>query len=189
MWSTFLTTLRTNLREKSSLFWLFCFPILLSTMFLGMFGNLGATYEITTMRFAVVANGDYCKAEGAQQLIAAMQRTPVTPQGCGTASTAMDVDSGGTDLHDLLDLTAVDTSDDASRLINDDHDVRGFLTVDDDGLLHMTISRATVSNANDAMGSPGLSISLSILNGAIGMFNRQALTMAALDSDTIFSGG
>lgn len=29
MWSTFLTTLRINLREKSSLFWLFCFPILL----------------------------------------------------------------------------------------------------------------------------------------------------------------
>ncbi len=52
MWSTFLTTLRINLREKSSLFWLFCFPILLSTMFLGMFGNLGATYEVTTMRFA-----------------------------------------------------------------------------------------------------------------------------------------
>lgn len=56
MWSTFLTTLRTNLREKSSLFWLFCFPILLSTMFLGMFGNLDAGYEITTMRFAVVAD-------------------------------------------------------------------------------------------------------------------------------------
>ena len=129
MWSTFLTTLRTNLREKSSLFWLFCFPILLSTMFLGMFGNLGATYEITTMRFAVVANGDYCKAEGAQQLIAAMQRTPVTPQGCGTASTAMDVDSGGTDLHDLLDVTAVDSTAEATDLINTDTDVRGFLMV------------------------------------------------------------
>lgn len=63
MWSTFLTTLRINLREKSSLFWLFCFPILLSTMFLGMFGNLGATYEVTTMRFAMVANGDYCKSK------------------------------------------------------------------------------------------------------------------------------
>ena len=180
MWSTFLTTLRTNLREKSSLFWLFCFPILLSTMFLSMFGNLGATYAITTMRFAVVADAAYCKAEGAQQLIAAMQRTPIAPQTCGATPTAMDVDSDGTDLRDLLDLTAVDTSDDASRLINDDHDVRGFLTVDDDGLLHMTISRATVSNANDAMGSPGLSISLSILNGAIGMFNRQALTVAQI---------
>ncbi|WP_237743069.1 ABC transporter permease [Bifidobacterium choerinum] len=56
MGATFLTTLRINLREKSSLFWLFCFPILLSTMFLGMFGNLEATYEITTMRFAVVAD-------------------------------------------------------------------------------------------------------------------------------------
>ena len=156
MWSTFLTTLRTNLREKSSLFWLFCFPILLSTMFLGMFGNLGATYEITTMRFAVVANGDYCKAEGAQQLIAAMQRTPVTPQGCGTASTAMDVDSGGTDLHDLLDVTAVDSTAEATDLINTDTDVRGFLMVDGDGLLHMTISRATVSSVNNTMSTPGL---------------------------------
>lgn len=180
MWSTFLTTLRINLREKSSLFWLFCFPILLSTMFLGMFGNLGATYEITTMRFAVVANDDYCKAEGAQQLIAAMQRTPVAPQACGTAPATMDVDAGDTDLRDLLDVTAVDTVGDASDLINDDHDVRGFLTVDGDGMVHMTISRATVSNANDAMGSPGLPISLSILNGAIGMFNRQTLTAAQI---------
>lgn len=180
MWSTFLATLRINLREKSSLFWLFCFPILLSTMFLGMFGNLGATYEITTMRFAVVANDDYCKAEGAQQLIAAMQRTPVAPQACGTAPATMDVDAGDTDLRDLLDVTAVDTVGDASDLINDDHDVRGFLTVDGDGMVHMTISRATVSNANDAMGSPGLPISLSILNGAIGMFNRQTLTVAQI---------
>ena len=180
MWSTFLTTLRINLREKSSLFWLFCFPILHSTMFLGMFGNLGATYEITTMRFAVVANDDYCKAEGAQQLIAAMQRTPVAPQACGTAPATMDVDAGDTDLRDLLDVTAVDTVGDASDLINDDHDVRGFLTVDGDGMVHMTISRATVSNANDAMGSPGLPISLSILNGAIGMFNRQTLTVAQI---------
>ena len=92
----------------------------------------------------------------------------------------MDVDAGDTDLRDLLDVTAVDTVGDASDLINDDHDVRGFLTVDGDGMVHMTISRATVSNANDAMGSPGLPISLSILNGAIGMFNRQTLTVAQI---------
>ena len=30
MWSTFLNTMRVNLREKSSVFWLFCFPIILS---------------------------------------------------------------------------------------------------------------------------------------------------------------
>ncbi len=47
MWNTVLTTLRINLREKSSLFWLFSFPILLSTIILGMFGNLSATYEVT----------------------------------------------------------------------------------------------------------------------------------------------
>ncbi|MDE5641665.1 MAG: ABC transporter permease, partial [Bifidobacterium castoris] len=77
MWSTFLTTLRINLREKSSLFWLFCFPILLSTMFLGMFGNLAATYEVTTMRFAVVTDDAYCRADGARRLLDAMQRTPL----------------------------------------------------------------------------------------------------------------
>lgn len=180
MWSTFLTTLRINLREKSSLFWLFCFPILLSTMFLGMFGNLDATYEITTMRFAVVANDDYCDAEGAQQLIAAMQHTPAVPRACGTTPAAMDVDSDGTDLHDLLDVTAVGSADEAADLINTDTNVRGFLTVDGNGMLHMTISRATVSNANDAMGSPGLPISLSILDGTIGVFNRQTLTVAQI---------
>lgn len=182
MWSTFLTTLRINLREKSSLFWLFCFPILFSTMFLGMFGNLGATYEVTTMRFAMVANGDYCKSEGAQQLVAAMQRTPVTPQACDTAPDAMDVDSGVTDLRDLLDVTPVDNAAEATDLINTDTDVRGFLTVDGDGLLHMTISRATVSSVNDTMSTPGLPVSLSILDGAIGMFNRQALTVAQIMS-------
>ena len=184
MWSTFLTAMRVNLREKSSLFWLFCFPILLSTMFLGMFGNLGATYEITTMRFAVVTDDAYCKAEGAQRLVAAMQRTPAAAQACGAAPDAMDIDADGADLRDLLDVTAVGTAGEATDLINDDHDVRGFLTVDDDGMLHMTISRATVSNANDAMGAPGLPVSLSILNGAIGMFNRQALTVAQIaDTD------
>lgn len=180
MWSTFLTTLRINLREKSSLFWLFCFPILLSTMFLGMFGNLSATYEVTTMRFAMVANGDYCKSEGAQQLVAAMQRTPVAVQECGTAPDAMDVDSGVTDLRDLLDVTPVDNAAEATDLINTDTDMRGFLMVDGDGLLHMTISRATVSSVNDTMSTPGLPVSLSILDGAIGMFNRQTLTVAQI---------
>ena len=184
MGATFLTTLRINLREKSSLFWLFCFPILLSTMFLGMFGNLEATYEITTMRFAVVADDAYCNAAGARKLLDAMQREPVEPAACtadGNAPAAGadvdDVDTGGVDLRDLLELTAVDDADAARDLINADDDVRGFVSVDDEGLPHMTISHATVSNANDAMGSPGLPVSLSILNGAFGMFNRQTLTV------------
>lgn len=180
MWSTFLTTLRINLREKSSLFWLFCFPILLSTMFLGMFGNLEATYEVTTMRFAVVADDAYCRADGARRLLDAMQRTPLRAAACAADADAPAADttsSGGVDLHDLLELTAVDDEAAASALINADDDVRGFIAVDDAGLPHMTISRATVSNANDAMGSPGLPVSLSILNGAFGLFNRQTLTV------------
>lgn len=178
MWSTFLTAMRVNLREKSSLFWLFCFPILLSTMFLGMFGNLSATYTITTMDFAVVADDSYCKAAGAQQLLDAMQRDPVTADcSAGTESAADTTDTGGTDLHDLLTLHTVPTTDEAVELINGNADVRGYITVDGDGLMHMTISRSTVSDANDAMGSAGLPVSLSILNGAIGMFNRQNVTV------------
>ena len=85
MWSTFLNTMRVNLREKSSVFWLFCFPIILSTMFMGMFGNIGEVYEIHTMRFAVVADANFCRATNARQMLHAMQRNPLRNEGCGNA--------------------------------------------------------------------------------------------------------
>lgn len=184
MWSTFLNTMRVNLREKSSLFWLFCFPIILSTMFMGMFGNIGEVYEIHTMRFAVVADANFCKATNARQMLHAMQRDPLRNEGCGSAmeGTASDTAPGqvGSELGNLLELQAVPNVKEAKGLINADHGVRGYINATEDGLLNLTISRASVAAVNDDTGNSGFSASLNILHGAVGMFNRRAITVTEL---------
>lgn len=184
MWSTFLNTMRVNLREKSSLFWLFCFPIILSTMFMGMFGNIGEVYEIHTMRFAVVADANFCKATNARQMLHAMQRDPLRNEGCGNAmeGTAPDTASGqvGSELGNLLELQAVSNVKEAKGLINADHGVRGYINATEDGLLNLTISRTSVAAVNDDTGNSGFSASLNILHGAVGMFNRRVITVTEL---------
>lgn len=184
MWSTFLNTMRVNLREKSSLFWLFCFPIILSTMFMGMFGNIGEVYEIHTMRFAVVADANFCRATNARQMLHAMQRDPLRNEGCGSAmeGAAPDTASGqvSSELRNLLELQAVSNVKEAKGLINVDHGVRGYINATEDGLLNLTISRASVASVNDDTGNSGFSASLNILHGAVGMFNRRAITVTEL---------
>lgn len=184
MWSTFLNTMRVNLREKSSLFWLFCFPIILSTMFMGMFGNIGEVYEIHTMRFAVVADANFCRATNARQMLHAMQRDPLRNEGCGNAmeGAAPDTASGqvSSELGNLLELQAVSNVKEAKGLINADHGVRGYINATEDGLLNLTISRASVAAVNDDTGNSGFSASLNILHGAVGMFNRRAITVTEL---------
>lgn len=184
MWSTFLNTMRVNLREKSSLFWLFCFPIILSTMFMGMFGNIGEVYEIHTMRFAVVADANFCKATNARQMLHAMQRDPLRNEGCGNAmeGTAPDTASGqvGSERGNLLELQAVSNVKEAKGLINADHGVRGYINATEDGLLNLTISRTSVAAVNDDTGNSGFSASLNILHGAVGMFNRRVITVTEL---------
>lgn len=184
MWSTFLNTMRVNLREKSSVFWLFCFPIILSTMFMGMFGNIGEVYEIHTMRFAVVADANFCRAINARQMLHAMQRNPLRNEGCGNAmeGAAPDTASGqvGSELRNLLELQAVSNVKEAKGLINADHGVRGYINATEDGLLNLTISRASVASVNDDTGNSGFSASLNILHGAVGMFNRRAITVTEL---------
>ena len=184
MWSTFLNTMRVNLREKSSVFWIFCFPIILSTMFMGMFGNIGEVYEIHTMRFAVVADANFCRATNARQMLHAMQRNPLRNEGCGNAmeGAAPDTASGqvGSELRNLLELQAVSNVKEAKGLINADHGVRGYINATEDGLLNLTISRASVASVNDDTGNSGFSASLNILHGAVGMFNRRAITVTEL---------
>lgn len=180
MWTTFLNALKVSMREKSAVFWLFCFPIILSTMFMGTLNNISQSYDLLTMKFAVVANDDYCKADAARAMLASMQRTPL--KAC-SAEAASDVDTGSDDLRDLLELTAVDSAAEATDLVNRDTEVRGYLEADGEGLLHMTISRNTVSVANSPNTEPGLGVSLSVLDSALGVANRQDLVVTQVLED------
>ena len=51
MWTTFLVALKANLRNRSALFWMTVFPIVLATMFNGLFGGLAEAYELSRCRW------------------------------------------------------------------------------------------------------------------------------------------
>lgn len=182
MWSTFRTVLRVNLREKSGLFWLFCFPILLSSMFLGLFTNLEKAYEIYTLDMAVVADSNFCKATAARQVLDALQESPTVITACNaeTVDSTQSVTDSDTDLQKLLRIRSVESTQKATELINTDHDVRGYISVDGDGAMQLTVSRNTVSVMNSPNNAPGISVSASILNNIIGMVNRQGETIDSI---------
>lgn len=69
MLQTLLVNLKLHFREKSQLFWLFAFPIILATMFNGMFGNIAESYELRTIDVVVVDNDDWRASPGAQTLV------------------------------------------------------------------------------------------------------------------------
>ena len=59
MLQTLLVNLKLHFREKAQLFWLFAFPIILATMFNGMFGNIAESYALHTVDVVVVNNDDW----------------------------------------------------------------------------------------------------------------------------------
>ena len=69
MWQTLLINIKLHLREKTQLFWLFAFPIILATMFNGMFGNIAESFELHTLDVAVVEDNAWKTSYGAQTLI------------------------------------------------------------------------------------------------------------------------
>ena len=156
MWTTFLVALKANLRNRQALFWMIVFPIVLATMFNGFFGGLSEGYELKPIPMAVVEDSRWQQADGARTFVDALSGE--------TASSSESLD--GTAYADinqqLLTITAADTVRKAEQLLADGT-VRGYLAADGNGRLAITISRETVTAANDTTGSVGLDISLSAL--------------------------
>ena len=71
MWSTFLAMTRINLREKSGMFWMLCFPVVLAALIQGVFGNISENNVIETLPVAVVRDSAWHKAQGAEALVTA----------------------------------------------------------------------------------------------------------------------
>ena len=145
MWTTFLVALKANLRNRQALFWMIVFPIVLATMFNGFFGGLSEGYELKPIPMAVVEDSRWQQADGARTFVDALSGE--------TASSSESLD--GTAYADinqqLLTITAADTVRKAEQLLADGT-VRGYLAADGNGRLAITISRETVTAANDTTG-------------------------------------
>ena len=165
MWQTFLVNLKLHLREKTQLFWLFAFPIILATMFNGMFGNIAESFELHTLDVAVVEDAAWKASYGAQILVDGISSDSSTSDVDGYAK--VDSDGGSK----LVDAMKVDSAAQAERLLADGT-AQGMLQVVD-GRMRFSVSQSTQSSASDVMASSsGLDISLTVLGNIVDLYNR-----------------
>lgn len=157
MLQTLLVNLKLHFREKSQLFWLFAFPIILATMFNGMFGNIAESYELRTIDVVVVDNDDWRASPGAQTLVDGI---------------SSDADSDDGAMPKLITATKTSSVQAANQLLSDGK-AQGALSVDGEGKLQLAISQATQSSVTDVMASSGsLDISLTVLGNIVDLYNR-----------------
>ncbi|MBW3078358.1 ABC transporter permease [Bifidobacterium simiiventris] len=179
MWSTFIVTLKTNLRDKSSLFWLIVFPIALSTMFNGVFGGLDKAMSITPVPVAVVQDTNWTNALGADTLIDALAgQSDGGKTGDNADKTIGDIDIGVR----LLDVTNVDSASQARDLLTQGK-TDGIIAADDDGRIELTLGSDTVAIANNGTQDVGLDVSLAALDNVIDQYNRTSATVKSALED------
>lgn len=166
MWSTFVMTLKTNLRNRSALFWLIVFPLVLSTLFAGMFGNLADSYEIKPIAMAVVEDANWKDASVASSFVDALSGKTRTSDESETPGAHADPG-----IH-LIDATAVDSLTQARAALADGT-ADGYLTVDSKDGLRLTLASTVAGNAKDAMSSgSSKAVAIAALGNAIGLYNR-----------------
>ena len=152
MWSTFLAMTRISLREKSGIFWMLCFPILLAALMQGVFGSISESNVIETLPVAVVHDGAWTRTEGPESFVNAL-----ADQSQGTA---------------LISGENVESATQGERLLADGQ-AKAMLTADDDGRITMTICDTMAGNvqAANVNGGDATSITLSALSAAIDSHN------------------
>ena len=133
MWQTLLINLKLHLREKTQLFWLFAFPIILATMFNGMFGNIAESFELHTLDVAVVEDNAWKTSYGAQTLIEG-----ISSESSALSDNHVKVSADGENGTGLINTTKVESIAQAEQLLADGT-AQGMLRIDD-GRLRFSVS-------------------------------------------------
>ncbi|MBT1171869.1 ABC transporter permease [Bifidobacterium sp. MA2] len=171
MWSTFVTTLKTNLRNRSALFWLIVFPLALSTLFNGMLADLNEGYEIKAIPLAVVQDANWDKADGAKAFVDVLSGEKRSSSDSGDDAFA----GAGGDRTRLLEAVDADTLDEARTALADGR-AAGYLRVDGHGMLSLTLSPATASairgGAMSTAGDSNTAITVAAIDTMLNLYNR-----------------
>ncbi|MDR1824796.1 MAG: ABC transporter permease [Bifidobacteriaceae bacterium] len=112
---TFITTVKTLVRQRDTLLWAIAFPLVLCTLIYAMLGNLDEAYALKPVEIVVVDDAAYQATTGLPEMITALSKDTVAE-----GDTA------------IFDTTYVD-SDEAARQALTDGDYTGFITVDATG--------------------------------------------------------
>lgn len=175
MWSTFLAMTRISLREKTGLFWMFCFPIILATLLQGVFGNMDEANVIDSMPVAVVRDDAWSKATGAEEFVTSISEKP---QADSQSATQQDTAPSQEDTALIRVREAADET--AARRMLDNGDVQAMMTADSEGDIALSVSASAAGQVQAAKANGGspISITLSALASAVDSFNTQRATIA-----------
>lgn len=194
MWSTFLAMTRISLREKTGLFWLFCFPIILATLLQGVFGDMDKANAIDPVPVAVVRDDAWNKASGAEEFVSSISGGTTDSQ----SASPKDTEVSRTDVNDSEDEGFVASNDTevsqkdttlirirevadetSARKMLADGDALAMLMADGKGNIAMSISASAAGQvqAAKANGVSPTSITLSALANAVDAFNTQRATI------------
>ena len=171
MWNTFVVTLKSSVREKSALFWMVAFPLILATLFNAMFSKIADSYTMDTLNVAVVEDANWNKYEYARGFVKGIA-------GMDTESGDVSLDDSSKDDADtpLMNLKMVDDLAAAETAMRDDG-FDGVITVDADGRLHLAVSSTTAAQVNDATDADSKGITLTVAGNLIARYNQADATI------------
>lgn len=180
MFSTLLMQLRVMLRQPSGLFWALMFPLLLGTMFNGMFNNLDKVYTVQTVQVAVVEDNAFCTSDTARALIQGLQKSKKSVALCTNTEqqASATYESAQYSAEGFLEVTPVKTVEEGDNLLKDKHkNIDAMITVNDDHMLTLALSGPTALAIQDATNTSGESITVNILHTILQNVNRQTMTI------------
>lgn len=156
MLTTFKYTIFTQLRSGTNLFWVLVFPIVLSTLFFSMFGDLEDHMVLDTIEVGVIYD------------------EPADAQAQSAADAFEAVIDALSDGEDALIAPHVTTSIDEAHAWQVDGTTSGTIVVGDDGMPTLELT----PGAGDVLGMDMGSIKRTVLGDVIGNFSR---SWAAID--------
>lgn len=171
MSNTFIVTLKVSVREKSALFWMVAFPLILATLFNAMFGKIADSYMMDTLNVAVVEDANWAKYEYAQVFV----------KGIAAADTesdevSLDDSSEGSTDTPLMKLKMVDDLAAAKSAMRDDG-FDGVITVDADSKIHLAVSSTTAAQVNNGTDVDAKAITLTVAGNLIARYNDTDTTV------------
>ena len=99
MLTTYIYTLRSLVRQKALVLWALAFPIILSTLFFAMLGNIGQSYALDPFPLGVVEDANYPRAYGLDETLTSLA-DPSADERIFTLTTCDDTDQAEQQIND-----------------------------------------------------------------------------------------
>ncbi|RBP97153.1 hypothetical protein CRD60_08325, partial [Bifidobacterium aemilianum] len=76
MWNSFFINVKGSIRNPSNVFWVLAVPVILSSLMLGLLGNLDDTRAAVPQPVAIVEDANWQANPAAGRLVCALSRAP-----------------------------------------------------------------------------------------------------------------